>query len=136
MGVSTINLVATGDVLPCRFVKENGRYTGAQASATTDVCCGISLQFLRSPNITGAWTVSATYAAVAGEPIPLFGAGETGLLEAGAAVSAGARLRPDSVGRGVTAAAGESSYAIAWESAAAAGNLIKVLCWPDNVGAA
>ncbi len=136
MGVSTINLIATGNVSPCRFVKETAQWQGAQASATTDVCCGVSLQFLRSPNITGAWAITENYIAIAGESIPLIGAGETGLLEAGAAVTAGARLRPDTSGRGVTAAAGESSYAIAWETAAAAGDLIKVLVWPDNVGAA
>jgi hypothetical protein len=129
----TINLTATGNVRPYRFVKETGRYLGAQASSATDVCCGISGPFLRGPNVNGKWQVVEDFVAVAGEPIPLKGAGEVCLLEAGGAIPAGSRVRSDANGKGVVASATENAYAIAWENAAADGDLIKVLVWPDSV---
>jgi hypothetical protein len=52
------------------------------------------------------------------------------LLVAGAAVTRGAMLTADAAGRGVTAAAGNRVGAVALESAAAAGDLIRVLVNP------
>jgi hypothetical protein len=60
---------------------------------------------------------------------------ETCLLEAGDAVSAGARLKSDSTGRGVTADADEPSYAVAERGAAAAGEKMQVFIRPQFVPA-
>jgi hypothetical protein len=48
------------------------------------------------------------------------------LLEAGAAFSAGAYLKPDGVGRGVTASTGEKYSAIATKAGLNAGDLVAV----------
>lgn len=121
---------ASGDIRPSRFVKKSGAYTVAESDAN-EVCIGISHEGTKAAPLPGA----STLAAAAGDPLRVYSDGETCLLEAGAAVTAGARLKSDADGRGVTAAAGEPSYAVAERGAAAAGEKMQVVIRPQFVPA-
>lgn len=129
------NLVATGNVYPCRFVKVGATSnSGAQATAG-DPAVGISQNWTRSVNLEGAISVSSPYIAIAGEGIPLWGLGQEALLELGGTVAAGNRLKSDADGKGVVAAAADGAYAVALQSGVS-GNFIRVVVVYDSVGAA
>lgn len=111
---------ASGDINPSRFVTKSGAFTVAQAGAGA-VAIGISHEGSKTAPIPGASSLAAS----AGDPLAVYGDTEACLLEAGAAYAAGAYLKPDSTGRGITAASTEKYSAIAEQAAAAAG--VKVI---------
>ncbi len=113
---------ASGNINPSRFVTKSGAYTVAQATAGA-VAIGISQEGSREAPLPGA----SSLAAVAGDPIRVYGDTENCLLEAGDVCANGALLKPDATGRGVTAATGEKYYAVAERGAAAAGVKMQVL---------
>lgn len=124
-------LVANGDILPCRFVSLDttagadnyGVQTGANGHAL-----GISGQGTDQAPLSDL--VSTAKHAVAGELIRLHPDGDVCLLEIGAAVTQDQRLKSDSVGRGVpiatSGAALQQIGAIALESSAIVGAKIRV----------
>lgn len=120
-------LVATGDIRPSRFVKMSGENQGAEGSANA-VLIGIAMESSNYPPLTDL--VTTAIAAASGEYFKLYGDGDECLVEAGAAVTAGLRLKSDSVGRAVVIAtsggATQQVGAVALESAAAVGDLIRV----------
>lgn len=114
--------VASATIEPSRFVKKSGAYTVATAGAG-EVCIGVSQEGSRDTPIPSA----ATAAALADDPLRVYSDGDNCLLVAGAAVSAGAFLKSDATGRGITAPTTERYYAVAERGAAAAGEKMQVL---------
>lgn len=131
MPTNGVQLVANGNVLPCRFVKidttAGADNYGVQAGAN-DITIGITGQETNQPPLSDL--ISTQYHAQQGDPIRLHGPTDVTLLEIGAAVTQGQRLKSDSVGRGVpgaTAGATLQQYgAIALESSANVGAKIRV----------
>jgi hypothetical protein len=123
------NLVAGGNIYPCRFCTLSTSYdmTVVQCGANEDVI-GVSQEGTNSPPLSDV-TVS-TYAAADGQNMRMFGEGDVCLIEAGDVITRGGRLKSDSVGRAVpiatTGTTRQKIGAIALQSAAAAGN--KILC--------
>lgn len=107
---------ASGDINPSRFVAKSGAFLVAQAGAGV-IALGISHEGSKAVPLPGA----SSLAAQAGDPIAVYGDTESCLLEAGAAFAAGAFLKPDAQGRGITAATGERFSAVAEQAAGAAG---------------
>jgi hypothetical protein len=92
-------LVAGGTIRPCRFVKlsTTADFTGLEADANDEII-GISRE--------GTNKFDSANAAVAGDPLPIIGDGEIGLLEVGAvAIVRGARLKSDADGKAEAIAA-------------------------------
>lgn len=119
----TPNLIAGGDILPCRVVKlsTSADNTGLQATAATEIVIGVSADTTRRFDVSQC--------AIAGEPLPLQGGCEL-LIEAGAAITRGANLEVDSAGRVITAATASGTAMFpftALESAAGAGAKIKCI---------
>ncbi len=123
---NTPSLVASGTVAPYRFVKVSGRNTGAQCTAITETMVGV----------TDGSTLAFNSAdhAVTGGVISLQG-GEVVLLEASAAISAGALVGTSANGRAVTAIATAKVYGVALEPAAAAAEIIRVFKVSNYVSA-
>lgn len=121
-------LVAGGDIRPCRFVKfdTSADFTGLEANAN-ERTIGISGRGTRSAPLNDI-NPTALHAS-AGEAVQLFGEGEETLLELAGSVTAGARLKPDTDGKGVaaatTGATEQNVGAIALEDGAS-GGLIRV----------
>lgn len=114
MGAQNISLLkltvgAAGAIAANRFVTPAGAQAGADA------------------NTLG---VSEFAAGAAGEKIPVTALG-TAVVEAGAAVAAGATLKSDASGRAITWAASGAKVAIALEAAAGAGSFFEVLLVPN-----
>lgn len=105
-----LSLTATlsGTVTARRFVTPAGAQAGADA------------------NTLGV----ARVAGVSGDKIAVDVLG-TSIVEAGAAVSAGATLKTDSSGRAITWASSGAKVALALQAAGAAGDLIEVLLIPN-----
>ncbi len=103
-----LTIAATGTIAANRFVTPGGAQAGADA------------------NTLG---VTRT-AAVSGDKIPVDVLG-TATVEAGAAVSAGATLKSDASGRGITWATSGAKVGLALEAASAAGQMIEVLLIPN-----
>ncbi len=113
MSAQAISLLAlsvalTGTVAANRFVTPAGLQAGADA------------------NTLGV----ARYAGVSGEKITLDVIG-TAVVEAGAAIAAGATLETDASGRAVTWATSGGKVGIALQAAAGAGAMIEVLLLPN-----
>ena len=72
----------------------------------------------------------AQFAAVAADKLAVDVLG-TVVVEAGAAVSAGATVKSDSTGRAITWATSGAKVGLALEAAGAAGNMIEVLLVPN-----
>lgn len=94
------NLVARGNISPCRFVMlDTATDNGAtQATANAEVI-GISCEGADRPPL--ADLITTNYAARDGETFRLHGDGDITTLEAGDTVTAGDNLKSDSSGRGV-----------------------------------
>jgi hypothetical protein len=105
--ILALTAVLTGTVAVNRFVTP----AGAQAGAGTN-----TLGVARS-------------AGVSGDKVTVDVAG-TAIVEAGAAVSAGATIGVDASGRGITWASG-AKVGLALEAAGAAGQMIEVLLIPN-----
>lgn len=108
MPVLTLTVAATGTISAHRFVTAAGAQAGADANAL-----GVT-----------------RVAAVSGDKIPVDVLG-TVIVEAGAAVSAGASLKSDASGRAITWVTSGAKVGIALEAAGAAGQFIEVLFIPN-----
>jgi hypothetical protein len=104
----TLTVAATGTIAANRFVTPAGAQAGADA------------------NTLG---VTRT-AAISGDKIAVDVLG-TAVVEAGAAVSAGASLKADSSGRAITWVTSGAKIGIALQAAGAAGEFIEVLLIPN-----
>lgn len=104
----TLTVALTGTVAANRFVTPAGAQAGADA------------------NTLGV----ARTAGVSGDKVPVDVIG-TAVVEAGAAISAGATLETDADGRAVTWATSGGKVGIALEAATAAGQMIEVLLLPN-----
>lgn len=101
-------LPATGTISAARFVTPAGAQAGADA------------------NTLGV----ARVAAVSGDKVPVDVMG-IAIVEAGAAVSAGAAVKSDSSGRAITWATSGAKIGLALTAAGAAGDMIEVLLIPN-----
>lgn len=123
------NYRAAGTITPSRFVKSNGTaYQVVQVTAITDLIVGVAQAGTRYPPGTPG---DDGRAAGTGDPIKVHcSEGETCLLEAGGAFSAGAYLKADTSGRGVASALNEVVNtpfgAEALEAAVGTGDLVRV----------
>lgn len=106
--VLTITVAATGTIAANRFVTPAGAQAGADA------------------NVLGV----ARTAAVSGAAIPVDVLG-TVVVEAGAAISAGATLKSDANGRAIPWATSGAKVALALQAAAGAGERIEALLIPN-----
>ena len=116
------NYMAAGDIYPCRFVKISDEFSVSQAGLT-ELPDGISQANTRDAPIPNA----STLAAADGEPVQVYGEGDTCLLEAGEAFSAGDLLKPDGDGKGIAmdSTSNDSTGAKALADASAAGELVR-----------
>jgi len=106
--VLALTVAATGTIAASRFVTAAGAQAGADANAL-----GV-----------------ARTAAVSGDKISVDCLG-TAVVEAGAAVAAGASLKSDASGRGITWVTSGAKIGIALEAASGAGVFIEVLLIPN-----
>src|SRR5512139_2974636 len=104
----SITLALTGTVAASRFVTPAGAQAGADA------------------NTLGV----ARYAGVSGDKVTTDVIG-TSIVEAGAAITAGATLKSDASGRAITWVTSGGKVGIALQSASAAGQFIEVLLLPN-----
>ena len=102
----TLTIAATGTIAANRFVTPAGAHADANAIGATRV------------------------AAVSGDKIPVDALGTT-VVEAGAAVAAGATIKSDASGRGITWVTSGARLGIALEAASGAGALIEVMLLPN-----
>lgn len=119
---NTPQLVAGGDIRPCRFVKQStaADFAGLEADAN-EVTLGISGEGTELPPIPQQTTA---YHASSGKPIDLLAEGDICFLEAGSGGwTRGGRLISDADGKGVACATTGTTIqnigAIALESASA-----------------
>ena len=103
-----VPIVATSAIAACRFVTPAGAQAGADA------------------NTLGV----GRFAAALGEKDTV-DVIETAVVEAGAAVAAGATLKSDASGRAITWASAGAKVALALDAATAAGQMIEVLLIPN-----
>ncbi|MBN4667883.1 DUF2190 family protein [Pandoraea nosoerga] len=101
--VLTTSVIAATDLIRRRFVAFDGTVCAAGAKALGVVEADTEAGGVAPANILGAI-----------------------LVEAGGAIAAGAEVESDASGRAVTKAAGTSN-GYAWDSAAAAGDLIRIV---------
>lgn len=113
----TPSLVASGDCNPYRFVRVSNRNQGITCDAITNIAVGVADGSTKAFN-------NALHAAN-GDPISLQG-GNVVLVEAAAAIAAGARVAPSANGRAQTAVATQFPFGIALEPAAGASEIIRV----------
>ncbi len=106
--VLALPLLLTGTVTANRFVTPLGAQAGADANTY-----GVA----RSPGVPGERVT-----------VNILG---TSTVEAGAAITANATLKTDSLGRAITWATSGAKVAMALESASAAGQMIEVLLIPN-----
>lgn len=104
----TLTAALTGTVAAARFVTPAGAQAGADAN---------TLGVTRTAGVSGAKV-----------PVDVIG---TAIVEAGAAIAAGATLKADADGKAITWAASGAKVAIALQAAGAAGDLIEVLLIPN-----
>jgi len=126
MPLETPSFTASGNIYPSRFVDLSGRHTVAQA-AVGSTPFGISQEGTETAPISGA----SSYAASSGGSLRVYGPMESCQLEAGEALSVGAKLKPDANGKGVAIKGGEAYFAIALKAAAASGEKISVFILPN-----
>lgn len=108
IAILSLTAVLTGTVSANRFVTPAGALSGADANAL-----GVTRQ-----------------AGVAADKVTLDVLG-TAIVESGAAVAAGATLKSDATGRGITWVTSGARLGLALEAASAAGQMIEVLLIPN-----
>lgn len=108
ISVLALTVAAAGTIAANRFITPAGAQAGADAN-TLGVC---------------------RQAAVAADKVTVDVLG-TAIVEAGAAVSAGASLKSDASGRAITWATSGAKVGIALEAATGAGQMIEVLLIPN-----
>lgn len=102
--ITAPQLVATGNVSPCRFVKfATTGSEGTQASAATDLLAGISWEETRYPPNSPA---DDGYVAIADENLPYHSAGMVCNLVISATLTAGTLVTSDSAGKGAAPSSG------------------------------
>lgn len=89
-----------------------------------DIAIGVSDYAPQDAVLPGA---SVGPAATSGNPVRVFGLGETCEVLAGASIQAGAYLKPDADGKAVTCSSTDAYSAIARAGAGAANQLVKVI---------
>lgn len=124
----TPSLVASGDCTAYRFVRVSGRNLGVTCDAITQIAVGVADGSSKSFPVVGGTNVHAA----AGDPITLQG-GNVVLVEAAAAITAGARVAPSANGRAQVAVATQFPFGIALEPAAGAGEIIRVFKQTNTV---
>ncbi len=107
--VLTLTVNAAGVIAANRFVTAAGAQAGADANALG---------------------VARHAAAAANDKLPVDALGTT-MVEAGAAVAAGATIKSDASGRAITWVTSGARLAVALEAAGAAGEMIEVLLIPN-----
>lgn len=123
------HFMANGDIRPSRFVQQDSSADHKATEGGDNVpVIGVAMESSNYPPLSDlAITVLA---AQAGQYFKMYGDGEQCLLEAGAAITHGDKLKSDSVGRGVpiltTGTVLQHFGATALQTAAAAGELIPV----------
>ena len=108
------HLVASGNILPSRFVKISGNFQAAQAGAG-ERSCGISQVGTNVAPIPG---IPSQYAAESGQSLDIHGLGSICSLTLGGTVVANDLLKADANGAGVTAAATDEVGAVALQGGA------------------
>jgi len=118
------SLAAGGPIFPARFIKfQAGQTPRAVQCVADDEAFGISADFQKVlPESTQG---SVSEHALAGDMLTYYGRHEVTKLELAAAVTFGAKLKPDANAKGIIAAATETYSATAL-SAGAVGDLIDV----------
>ena len=122
-------LIAGGTVNPFRFVMMStaADHTGLQATANAELV-GIAGEETKFAPLDDLVTTNPH--ATVGQPLNVRGPGEEALVEAGAAFSAGVRLKADTNGKAVAVATSGTTNqnygAIAQQAANAEGDLVRV----------
>jgi len=124
----TPSLVASDTTTAYRFVRVSGRNLGVTCDAITQIAVGVADGSSKSFPAVGVTNVHAA----AGDPINLQG-GNVVLVEAAAAITAGARVAPSANGRAQVAVATQFPFGIALEPAAGASEIIRVYKMPMTV---
>lgn len=124
----TPSLVASDTTTAYRFVRVSGRNQGVTCDAITQIAIGVADGSSKSFPVAGGTNVHAA----AGDPINLQG-GNVVLVEAAAAITAGARVAPSANGRAQVAVATQFPFGIALEPAAGASEIIRVYKMPMTV---
>lgn len=106
--ILTLTQRLTGTVAQYRFVSTTGAQVVADANA---------LGVARTAGVSGDDV-----------PIDVFG---TSIVEAGAAIAAGATLKSDATGRGITWVTAGARLGVALQAAAGAGEFIEVILIPN-----
>lgn len=126
MPADSFGLIAGGNINPSVFVELDATAdaTVIQGDASTILAFGVSGEWTEdAPGLSGA---STFHASTGSESVKVYGPGESCLLTAGAAVTRGALLMSNASGQGITATTGNYANAVAVESAAGSGELIRV----------
>jgi predicted RecA/RadA family phage recombinase len=103
-----------------RLVKLTASDTVTQCTAATDKPIGVCLEEITSGDVTNGRQVA----------VAVFGASR---VIAGAAISAGATVGPDSSGRAITATSTNFAIGMALQSASAAGDHVDIIVNPIGV---
>jgi len=94
-------LVANGDIYPCRFVCLTGNFMVEQATDEANPLMGVSQEGSNQPPLSDLVSGDPK-AAVSGQPVHVFTDGDVCLLQLGEAVSAGDLLTAGTGGKGVS----------------------------------
>ncbi len=119
-GVLELPYQASAAIIKNRFVKLSGDQTVAQVAASNDLVLGVATIDISTSNFQGVNEVTAGKATA----VRVLG---VAWVEAGAAVTRGDIIMPDTVGRAITRTATNRPCGIALKAASAAGELIPVL---------
>ena len=128
-------IVAGGQILPHRFVKPDTSedHQGLQADANAEIIGVSGEETLHAPLDD---LITTNPHAEDGDPVNLRGPGEEALIEAGAAFSAGVRLKADANGKAVaaltTGTTAQNSGGRSQQAAAADGDLIRMTIEPET----
>jgi hypothetical protein len=119
------SFVATGNLVPSRFVKLDSGVTGHVAQAGGgDFPFGVTQQGTRNPSYSG---LQDGYCATSGENVRVYLDEEECMLEVDAAYNPGQTLKPGTSGIGTaTTADGDIYGAIQLDASTAANQLVKV----------
>ncbi len=126
------HFVAGADIRPCRIVAPGSAAFSVVEAGTSSHPIGVSMPATNIPSIVNI--TNPTLAAASGEPVGVVLLGEA-LVEAGGAVNAGQFIKSDAQGRAVAATGAGNHFCVgvALESAAAAGDFIRVLVYPRTL---
>lgn len=124
------NYMANGNILPSVFVKADTTADNKVVEATAgSEIRGVSHEGTRNPPGTA---LDDTYCAIAGEPVRVYGIGETCWVTCGGTVAAGDHLKATTNGKAITASTGNlcGGYAL---TAGTSGALIRCVVLPHTM---